>query len=274
MSQRNQFDRRFTGWSSIVLISLMVGVLLFMHTSRADATTYDWAKWEIDYGFESGSLIAEWTVIVGNGSGAVLNDTTTLSCTAHNGAYVADGLAHFDGVDDHFSCVVPSFAAKVMNITGGALDISGCTDCAFDNDYAMARASVRPISIGSGGITDKNPIVYHPDIIYSVPSPNFSEGRMLLESRGTFTKSALFDLDLFLKAHESGFVCTSSAVLCSVGHVLDGTSISTGLTGRPSEGLTMTPTTLFIGHDPVMGSFFRGPMGRGWIDPGCPADGN
>ena len=255
-------------------IILGISFLLTPPTAQADPI-YDWAKWKVEFDFVGNHLNAEWTVIVGGPDGSIIH-TQPLTCTAHGGVAIIGNVAHLDGVNDYFSCYMPSFAHTVHTVTSGTLNIGnpandGCTLIGPD-DTAFAAFRGRPEYMVAS--SSPNPVINHPDIQLAIPMSAVNEGSLTFQARGSNTQST----DFPIRAPEhylSLLACdASSTTSCEGAHRVGGTIVTTQTVSTPPQILTTGEAYLYVGHTPGTSDYYKGTIETGVGDPSCPMDGD
>lgn len=264
----------------IFMLLIMMGAL-FLSTDSVGASTIltpTSASWEIPIDFENDQLNANWIVRLwaDDGSGGeilIMEEVTPLKCVAHGGVTIATEKASFDGVDDYFTCKVPSFADKVSEMSGGMLTVEGNpAECSLCKDpWAEVNAEPEFSSPDIG-----NPVYsYHPydgsgyanpEVQFFIPSTNSEEfqTRFVLpdiETRSPSISSVGLS-DRLRSEHEcSGYGCAF-------------TNLRNGalLNDEPTpfiDPMSLNQAILYIGHSRPDHTFFRGFIEKGNFDPGC-----
>ena len=250
--------------------SLSSNNISMMESTNIIQPTY--ANWVVDVDFEFNQINADWIVRVwGDDSTGdqvlLIEQQIPLNCETHGNMLIVDEQAILDGVDDHFTCDLPSFANTVATLTNGEVVLPSASE--YQEPWAEVNAILHDSEPYVG-----NPIFYihphgkpdQPDMQFYAPNQD-NMARLYFFVNNEKSISGIFDAS-----------STSWNPLRSEVYYGEGSSIfrhwsNGGLhTQEPAPNIFSSSTkesTLYIGYSPAYNTYFKGKILNGSLDPGC-----
>ena len=226
-----------------------------------------------------------------------------LSCSVHGTATVNMGVATLDNstsTPGYIQCTVPSYKTVVDMLTGntfaGSQQDPSCKagiQRPWGGAYVQLHDSDSPNILPGFHPTASHPIIYHPDVNLSTDvdsSTNRAQTQLAFDHHiiqsspfhiqpwndlwsGYGAESVLSRPEFWAWAKFiDQTVFTTAATVAPASdslHWANSSQISPHQPPMPSFSLTQASTTVYIGHNPVDGSYFDGEIRAVSLDPGC-----
>jgi hypothetical protein len=263
------------------LVCTLVLVLLPTTTSARPAGqpgAIDEAGLEVHIAFPNDQLQAEWHVRVKRTlHGAVVFERTAvmrLRCELHGDVQIQDESALFRAVDQSYiACELPSLRETVYAMTkkepGGPIVLNQQCDC--KNAWVAAKVKLESPTTAGGQTLHDNPLFYHPNFQYYVPLTAGPHDPLLHVQYDGVTQpfSGVFapeDWNVLWTGIDGAeflanlgpwgdyFADYELTKLPDAHHWANGASLRDAV--EPSEfQLTTDATVIYIGHNPVLGTY-------------------
>jgi hypothetical protein len=286
-----------------LLTLVALAVVLLASALPAPATQAqnppNWAAWALEVDFpvdkNSGQRAPRviYTVYAGVTTPEVAVTASTqeeISCTSH-GAWAYDGAyAIFDGTSTYLECELPPWRDGLAQIAPN-LPAANATISTVSCPAGSPASGAADVRLTSG--TRPNPLFDGSELgisfglpinsgqarsrltmipgTYNGPAWNINPNgnRMLMAMGGPIIAAAdeHFDWMPYLTSNWHSWFETN-IVAGQIGHLIE----PSGNTAQASAGgytLVTSGGTVYIGHSPANGTYFRGRLGGGKIDPGC-----
>ncbi len=247
ISQNDQF-RRLT-MAFILLAVVLVGVLHPMPTAAQDEEGFAY-YWSLTFDFNNGANGILSVEVGYDDNGALLQppihtQQTTVICRRTGNAGVSGGVLQLNG--GYLSCDIDIEAA--LNNAFAACDamVSGCSmQIAQEEPYAHFRAEATVASANTGVA----PIFYHEDASFSINQQvSSTQITASLEPHGVIPSAQQVGPFSVWHMYSAFYSC---GVACSMDYDVDGAQ-QVVPTANEDVLFSTQPTTIYIGHDPVLG---------------------
>lgn len=261
----------------LLLFAIIAGVMLSL-TAPVKASSFRWARWEIELDFPNDTTEAILWVTIGytdnNGQEHVTDvKDFDIDCDVEGNLVIQNNKAFFDGTTSYLACEVPSIQEKVLEMTqfsqAGPLIIGPACEAKRPFFTSQVRIEDSPISS-----TPMNPLFYREDMIFGLPLDTINNQA---EIATIFDESYAISDPFTLNAagvHRVGMLYNKSGADYDTFSVVDGVvnqANPTTLTGPIF--LSTLASDVYFGYHPITDDYFEGTIGSFKTDPVCTGTG-
>jgi hypothetical protein len=272
----------------------------FPTPSPSTAPQATWARWVVSFDFRAGQVDARWKVSVGYRDTrlrsqppvTLAQQEVLLPCTPSGEFTIQGGRARLNGVNAYLACDLPSYRETVRHMAPNLLTGFSDRGCECINPRPYVGGD---LILGNDG-PRANPLFYHPDFQFNLPTLNPNEATLQTVVNGQPFASAPWLINpqgqqIFagivgdLMLHEinptgpAAFLNTPDFLANAKGAdttqwfywVNDHGKISAQQSLPPAFPITISaePTTIYLGYNPATGEFAQAEVAQLVADPGC-----